>query len=301
MSRYVVTGGAGFIGSHLTRTLLAEGHEVTVVDTLILGKREVVPEGVRLLEVDIRNTKELETVFQNADGVFHLAAIPRVQPSILDPVGTNEVNVGGTVSVLKAAHDAKVKRVVYAASSSAYGPPETLPLTEDMKAHPISPYGLQKYESELYCTLFSEIYGLETVSLRYFNVYGPGGPATGAYALVIPIFIKQRQDGVPLTIVKDGEQSRDFTHVRDVARANILAMQSPNVGKGEVINIGGGHPRTVNEIARMIGGPVTWLPERIEPKHTAADITKAKELLDWAPEVNFEEGIIELKKLAGIS
>ncbi|MEK7114242.1 MAG: NAD-dependent epimerase/dehydratase family protein, partial [Patescibacteria group bacterium] len=219
----VVTGGAGFIGSHLAAALLAEGYTVKVVDNLSSGKREKVPKGSLFFEQDVNDTAALTNVMVGTETVFHLAALPRVQFSIEHPIESNKANVDGTVSVLKAAQDAGVKRVVYSASSSAYGDQEVMPLTEDMPASPKSPYGLQKYIGELYCRLWSEVYGLPTVSLRYFNVYGPGASAEGAYALVIAKFLSQRALGEPMTITGDGTQTRDFTHVRDIVRANILA------------------------------------------------------------------------------
>ncbi len=296
----IVTGGAGFIGSHVAAALVARGDEVHVIDNLAAGKKERVNLKAVFHEADIRDFDALAPVFVGADAVFHLAALPRVQPSIADPRTTHDTNVTGTLNVLVAARDAKVKRVVYSASSSAYGNQDTMPLRESMEARPLSPYGLQKYIGELYCRLFHEIYGLPTVSLRYFNVYGPGAATEGAYALVIGKFLEQRKNGTPLTIVPDGTQSRDFTHVSDVVRANLMAAESPNVGTGEVINIGGGRNRTVLEVAALIGGPTVFIAPQLEPKHTLADITKAKELLGWSPTVPFEDGIAELKKLYGI-
>lgn len=227
----VVTGGAGFIGEHLCRALNQEGFEVRSVD---------IKTGT-----DILDTDRLRQLFSGAKFVFHTAALPRVQHSIEHPQETHRVNVEGTLSVLLAAKDAEVGRVIYSASSSAYGDQDTMPLREDMSANPKSPYGLQKYIGELYCRLFSEVYGLPTVSLRYFNVYGPGAPSEGAYALVIAKFIEQRLCGVPLTITSDGTQTRDFTHVNDVVRSNLLAAKSTRVGKGEVINIGSGRNASV--------------------------------------------------------
>lgn len=299
-TKVIVTGGAGFIGSHLVEVLVAKNFDVHVIDNLVAGKRENVNSGAKLYEVDIRDFDKIKPIFEGADLVFHLAALPRVQPSIIDPRTTHDTNVTGTLNALVAARDAKVKRVIYSASSSAYGNQDKLPLTEDMPAMPLSPYGLQKYIGELECRLFSEIYGLETVSLRYFNVYGPRASSEGAYALVIGKFLEQRKKGEPLTIVPDGNQSRDFTHVKDVVRANILAAESPRVGKGEVVNIGGGRNYSVNELADIIGGPRIFIEPRTEPKHTLADISKAKELLGWEPQVKFEEGIAELKALNGL-
>ena len=298
--KVVVTGGAGFIGAHLTDALIERGFAVHVMDDLSGGKRENVNPRAEFHQVDIRDFEKLAPIFNGTKYVFHTAALPRVQPSIQDPRKTNDINVNGTLNVLVAARDAGVKRVVYSASSSAYGNQDTLPLREDMEARPMSPYGLQKYIGELKCRLFNIVYGLETVSLRYFNVYGPRAPVEGAYALVVGKFLDQRKKGEPLSVVPDGKQSRDFTHVRDVVRANILAAESDKVGKGEVINIGGGHNRTVFEIAELIGGPWKFVEPRLEPRHTLADITRARELLGWEPQVKFEEGIGELKRIFNI-
>ncbi|MDE1919631.1 MAG: NAD-dependent epimerase/dehydratase family protein [Patescibacteria group bacterium] len=295
-TKAVVTGGVGFIGSHLAAALLKEGYSVAVVDNLSGGKREKVPEGATFFEQDINDTAALAPIMAGAKFVFHLAALPRVQYSIEHPVETNRANVDGTVSVLKAAHDAGVARVIYSASSSAYGDQEVMPLTEDLSASPKSPYGLQKYIGELYCRLWSDVFGLPTVSLRYFNVYGPGASAEGAYALVIAKFLKQRTQGMPMTITGDGAQTRDFTHVRDVVRANMLAAGSQKVGKGEVINIGAGRNASVARVAELIGGPVEHVSARLEPRDTLADNTRARELLGWQPSVSLEDGIAELKK-----
>jgi UDP-glucose 4-epimerase len=292
--KMVVVGGAGFIGSNVTEALVARGDEVHVIDNLVGGKREHVDSGAVLHEVDICDFEDIKPILEGADTVFHLAALPRVQFSIEHPLETNEVNVGGMLKVLTAAKDGGVRRVVYSASSSVYGDQEIMPLKETMPANPLSPYGLQKYIGEEYCALFSVVYGLETVSLRYFNVYGKNQDPDGAYALVIGKFLQQKSEGKPLTITGDGEQSRDFTAVRDVVRANILASESPHVGRGEAINIGAGRNCTINRLAEIIGGPVEFVEARLEPKHTRADIVKAKELLGWEPEVLLEDGIAEL-------
>ncbi len=300
--KIVVTGGAGFIGSHIAKTYLEQGADVHVVDNYAGGKRaDRMFDGVTYHEVDIRDYDTLAPVIAGADYVFHEAALPRVQFSIENPELTFSVNAGGTISVLRAAHEGKVKRVVFAASSSAYGDQPTLPLMEDMPAMPKSPYGLQKYVSELSCKLWSEVYGLQTVALRYFNVYGPGFDPEGAYALVIGKFLKQRMEGTPMTITGDGTQTRDFTHVSDVVRANMLAAESANVGHGEVINIGAGRNATVNQIAELIGGESVHIAPRLEPHDTLADNSKARKLLGWEPTVKLEDGIAELKKLANLS
>lgn len=300
----VVTGGAGFLGSHLCPALLDAGYEVHVVDTLVAGKREHVPKGATLHEIDIRDTAALGELFKTLTpivGLFHLAALPRVQYSIDYPLESNDVNIAGTLSVLSAARDAKVGRVVYSASSSAYGDQATLPLHEEMLPKPKSPYALQKHTNEHYCRVFTEVYGLPTVSLRYFNLYGPNSDPRGPYAQAIIKFLYQRKEGVPITIAGDGEQTRDCVHVRDVVRANILALESAKAGKGEVINIGSGTDVSINEIARMVGGESVHIAPRVEPRHTRADITRAKELLGWEPTVSIAEGMAELKTLLNIS
>lgn len=296
----VVTGGAGFVGSHVVDALIDDGYAVSVIDNLSAGKKEHVHKDAELSVTDIRDYEAIRPVFDNADVVFHLAALPRVQYSIEHPEETNSVNVGGTLSVLRAAHDAGVGKFVYAASSSAYGNQEQLPLSEDLPPQPLSPYALQKHVGELYCRVFSTVHGMKTVSLRFFNVYGPRLDPEGAYALVIGKFLKQKKDGTPLTITGTGENTRDFTHVRDIVRGMLLAAHSPNVGNGEVINLGRGEQTSVNEVARLIGGPVVYIDPRFEPPHTKADITKAKALLDWVPEISLKDGIEELKKQFGV-
>ncbi len=300
-TKVVVTGGAGFIGSHLTDALVAEGYEVHVIDNLSGGKRAQVNARAVFHNTDIRELDIIKPFINGAAYVFHLAALPRVGYSVAHPKETHEVNVTGTVNVLIAAKEGGAKRVIYSGSSSAYGDQPRLPLVETMTPAPKSPYGLQKYICERYGALWSEVYGLETVSLRYFNVYGPRLNPDGAYALVIGRFLKQRKAGKPLTIFGDGTQTRDFTHVSDVARANLLAMKSTKVGHGEVLNIGAGRNFSVNELAKLIGGPIVHESPRLEPHDTLADNTLAKKLLGWKPEVTLEEGIAELKRLGGLS
>lgn len=295
--KVVVIGGAGFICSHLTDALVERNYEVHALDDLSGGKKENVNSKATFHETDIRNLEAITPLIKGALYVFHTAALPRVQYSIEHPIETSDVNIGGTLNVLIAAQEGGVKRVIYSASSSAYGDQDTLPLSEDMQVNPKSPYGLQKYVGELYCRVWNMVHGLETVSLRYFNVYGPRLNPDGAYALAVGKFLKQRKAGKPLTIWGDGTQTRDFTHVRDVVRANLLAAESKKVGKGEVINIGSGRNFSVNELAKLIGGEVVHLPPRIEPHDTLADNSLARKLLGWKPEVTLEDGITELKKI----
>jgi UDP-glucose 4-epimerase len=297
--KYIVTGGAGFIGSHIVDLLVERGDEVCVVDNFLTGKRERVNPQAVVEEVDIREAEALPSIFQGACGVFHLAAQPRMQLSISEPRLTNDINITGTLNVLLAARDAGVRRVVYSASSSAYGADKQMPLKEDMPPRPIIPYAIQKRVGEQYCEMTSRFYGLETVSLRYFNVYGPRQTTAkdGPYATAIGIFLEQRKNGEPMSVVPDGTQRRDFTHVRDVARANILAMESDQVGKGEIINIGTGKNYSILEVAEMIGGPWKFIePRKGEVYETLADNTKALKLIRWTPEISFEDGIAALKK-----
>jgi UDP-glucose 4-epimerase len=298
--KVVVTGGAGFIGSHIVDALIADGYEVQVIDNLSNGKKENVNPKAIFHKADICDLKSIKPIFRGARYVFHEAALPRVQFSIKHPAESHNANVNGTLNVLIAAKDAGVKRVVYAASSSAYGDPKSLPLVETMTANPKSPYGLQKYIGELYCRMFSLIYGLETVSLRYFNVYGPRNSSKGAYALVIAKFFDLKKKGKPMTITGDGTQTRDFTSVHDVVRANLLAMKSPKVGKGEALNVGAGRNFSVNKVAELIGGKSIHIAPRLEPHDTLASNKLALNLLNWKPKVKLEDGITELKKLCRI-
>jgi len=289
--KVLVTGGAGFIGSNLVDELIKQNYQVVILDDLSTGKEENLNPQAQFIKADIRNLEQIKPHFQGVDYVFHVAALPRVQLSIEDPITTHDININGTLNVLMAAKEAKVKRLVYSASSSAYGNVDQLLLTEDILPQPMSPYGLQKYVGEHYCRNFSLLYGLETVSLRYFNVYGPRMAFEGAYVTVIAVFLQQKREGKVLTITGDGTQTRDFTYVDDVVSANILAATGSQVGKGEVINIGAGDNHSVNEVAQKIGGATEFIPPRIEPHDTLADITRAKKLLGWRPKVSFGVGL----------
>jgi len=291
MSKLLITGGAGFIGSNLVDELINQGHEVVVLDNLSTGKKENLNPEAKFIKADIVDLEQIKPHFIGIDYVFHLAALPRVQWSIENPVEAHNANINGTLNVLLAARDARVKRLVYSASSSAYGDTDKLPTKEDQLPQPMSPYGLHKYVGEHYARLFSLLYGLETVSLRYFNVYGPKMAFEGAYCTVIATFLKQKKEGKKMTITGDGTQTRDFTYVGDVVRANILASQSDKVGRGEVINIGAGNNYSVNEIANQLGGDVEFISPRVEPHDTLADNSRARELLGWKPEVELEDGI----------
>ena len=301
--KYLVTGGAGFIGSNLVDKLVADGHEVHVLDNFCSGKKENCNEKANYYNLDISdsslNRKFIE-IMNNTYGLFHLAALPTVQLSIDDPITYEKNNTIGTLNMLKCAHDAKIKRFIYSGSSSVYGNTDKLPLKESDFVNPISPYAAQKYYGEIYCKMFSQIYGLETVSLRYFNVYGERQNMDGAYALVIAIFIQQKINNKPLTIRGDGEQRRDFTYVGDVVEANILAMKSNNVGLGEVINIGRGKNQSINQIAKTIGQKSINIDPVVEPRKTLSDNSLAKKLLNWEPKMDVSNWIIEHKKSLGL-
>lgn len=293
---YLVTGGAGFIGSHIVEALLKRGNKVRVLDNFGTSKKENVPAGVELFEASITDPATIASAFKDVDGVFHTAALPRVEESIANPLESNEINITGTLNVILAARDASVRRIVFSSSSSLYGNPTALPTPEDTIPNPMSPYALQKCVGEGYMKLASLFWKVETISLRYFNVYGPRMSLKGAYKLVIPIFLEQKLKGRPLTITGDGTQTRDFVYVDDVVRANLLAMDGGNIGNGEIINIGTGTNYSMNQIAALIGGSTAYIPPRVEPHDTLADTRRAKKLLGWTPKVKFEEGLKRTKE-----
>ena len=297
MKKVLVTGGAGFIGSNLVDELIKQDIEVIVIDDLSTGFTENVNPKATLHVLDIsRHKNQIEKLMAGVDIVFHLAALARVQPSIEDPQTFNKINVNGTLNVLFAAHKDGVKRVVYSASSSCYGNNKTFPTPETELTNPLSPYGLQKYVGEQYCKMFSEVYNLDTVSLRYFNVYGERMNFEGAYKLVIAVFAEQTMQGKPLTITNDGEQKRDFTYVGDVVKANILAATHSKKLNGESFNIGNGDNYSVNELADMFGGEKQYGNKVLEPFQTLADNTKAKKILKWKPKGDLPTWVKEYKK-----
>ena len=298
----VVTGGAGFIGSNLVDKLIDMGVEVHIIDNLSTGfKRNLNPKATFWKrDISKLDPDKPWSGLENTDVIFHLAALARVQPSIEDPIPFDKVNIGGTLRMLKLAHNLGVARFVYSASSSAYGNATKFPTPEEHSTNPLSPYGLQKYVGEQYCKMFSQVYGLDTVSLRYFNVYGERMSLEGAYKLAIPIFANQMLEGKPLTINNDGEQRRDFTYIEDVVNANILAATNPEDLKGEVFNVGNGDNYSVNELADMLGGEKSYGNKVIEPFQTLADNSKAALILNWEPKGSLPTWIKKYKKELGI-
>ena len=302
MALYLITGIAGFIGSSLARAILAQGDQVRGVDNFATGKRENLQgilDRIDFHEADILDLDVMHEACAGVDFVLHEAAIPSVPKSVLDPLGSNRANVGGTVNVLVAARDAKVKRVVYAASSSAYGDTPTLPKHEAMRPDPVSPYAVAKLASEHYMISFHRCYGLETVCLRYFNVFGPRQDPSSPYSGVLAKFITLMLRGEQPTIYGDGEQSRDFTYIDNVVEANLLASKAPAERvAGQVFNIATGGRVTLNEMFTLLQGLTSY---KVEPeygperggdiKHSLADISKAVTALGYKTVVNFEEGL----------
>jgi len=302
MSSYLITGIAGFIGSTLARGVLAQGNRVRGLDNLSTGKPENLAEirdQIDLREADLLDLKSVQEACRGVDYVLHEAAIPSVPRSVLDPLESNRANVDATANLLVAARDAKVKRVVYAASSSAYGDTPTLPKREDTLPSPISPYAVAKLTGEYYMTSFWRCYGLETVSLRYFNIFGPRQDPTSPYSGVLAKFITQMLKGEPPVIFGDGKQSRDFTYAENVVTANLLACQAP-AGEvaGRVFNVATGTRIDLNETFRVLkkltgySGEVKYEAERAgDVKHSLADLSLAQKHLGYKPTVGFEEGL----------
>jgi nucleoside-diphosphate-sugar epimerase len=299
MARYLVTGGAGFIGSHLVEELLRRGESVRVADNFSTGKRENLPSGsnVDLVEGDLAEDAVARRAVDGCEFVLHQAAIPSVPRSVKDPLTSHRANVDSTLQVLLAARDARVKRLVYAGSSSAYGDTAVLPKREDMRPQPLSPYALQKLVGEQYCQLFAKLYGLETVAIRYFNVFGPRQDPGSPYSGVISLFTKALIEGRPPTIHGDGKQTRDFTYVSDVVQGVLLACQANNVS-GEVINVAHGGRISLLELVRALqlilcqdAQPVFDPPREGDVRDSQADIFKARQLLGFAPSVPFDEGL----------
>ncbi len=292
----IVTGGAGFIGSHLVDALLDAQARVRVIDNFATADRRHINPKAELVEADVRDGSSISQAFEGIDTVFHVAALPRIPLSIAKPLETHMTNVVGTLNVLIAARDAKVRRVVFSGSSSVYGVQTAMPLVETMTPHPQSPYALQKLAGEEYARLFHRLYGLQTIALRYFAVYGPRMVEEGAYKLAIAAFLRARREGRPLEIHGDGEQTRDFTHVSDIVRANLLAADC-EIADGRPINIGCGENVSINRVAAMFGGPTVHREGRAgDMRDTLADNREAARILGWHPEVSVADGIANLLK-----
>jgi nucleoside-diphosphate-sugar epimerase len=303
----VVTGGAGFIGSHLTDALIDRGDEVVVIDDLSNGKAEVVNERAQFVEGDVADADLVRAAIDGAELVFHEAALGSVKRSIETPLRTDHANVHGTLTVLDAARAAGVRRVVAASSSSVYGGAAPLPSSESDATAPRSPYAVTKVTLELYCRVYAELLGLDTVCLRYFNVFGPRQRSDSAYAAVVPLFVRALLDGDPPTIYGDGEQRRDFTYVDDAVRANLLAAEAPAARcSGRVYNVSGGAPRSILELlttlSRMLGveaNPVHGEPRPGDARDSAADLSAAATDLGYEPTITFEEGLRRVLEATG--
>jgi len=300
MASFLITGVAGFIGSSIARELVRRG--VRGIDNFETGKQENIAsirDRMEFVESDIRDREGLNNVFDGVDYVFHQAALPSVPLSVGDPVRSHDININGTLNILLAARDAKVKRVLYAASSSAYGETLTLPKREDMAPNPVSPYAVQKLTGELYMQCFTRVYGLETVSLRYFNVFGPHQDPSSPYSGVIAKFITQMLEGETPTIFGDGETTRDFTYIDNAVQANLLAAAAPaEAVSGQVFNIGVARQVSLNQtfqiLREIIGfkGNVKYASRRVgDVKHSLADISRAQKAFNYSPDIDFEEGL----------
>ncbi|MBM3206355.1 MAG: NAD-dependent epimerase/dehydratase family protein [Candidatus Staskawiczbacteria bacterium] len=297
MKKYLVTGGAGFIASHLVDQLILGGDEVIIIDDLSTGKEENINKKAKFYKLDICDFEKIKPLFKGVDGVFHLAAIPSVPQSVADPIGTSRVNVMGAINVFKASVEHDIKRVVFASSSAVYGNQKTLPFKENMQPNPVSPYGLQKLVGEQFAKVFCDLYNIQIVCMRYFNVYGPRVDVNSDYSLVLGKFLKLHQEGKPLTIYGDGKQTRGFCYVLDVVNANIRAMESNKVKGFEILNISGKGSSSIKDLAKLIGGEVVYLPKRKgDPLHTKADINRAKKIIGWQPNVDFKEGVVLTKE-----
>src|SRR5258707_6083367 len=295
----LVTRGAGFIGSHLVDALVAAGLRVRTIDNFVTGRREGMNRAADVVEADIRDASSIATAFDGVDTVFHVAAQPRIPLSIAKPVETHMTNVVGTLNVLIAARDHKVRRVVYSGSSSVYGDQAKIPLVETMTPNPLNPYALQKYVGEQYARMFHRLFGMQTITLRYFGVYVPRMQFDGSYVLAIAAFLKAKREGRPLEIYGNGEQTRDFTHVSDVVSANMLAMDC-EIADGRAINIGRGENVSLNRIAAMIGGATVHHEGRAgDMRDTLADRTQAERGLGWRPRVSIQERTAGLLRREG--
>ena len=296
--RALVTGGAGFIGSNIVDELINRGHQVVVIDNESADENDRFywNKNANNYKYDICDYEKIEPLFKRIDWVFHLAAQSRIQPTIKNPVKAVKVNCVGTTNILQASRKHKVKKVMYSSTSACYGLVNEPPLHEEMKTDCLNPYSVTKVAAEDICEMYTRLFGLKTVIFRYFNVYGERQPTRGQYAPVIGLFKKQKYSGEPRTVVGDGLQTRDYTHVSDVVNANILAAESDNVGHCELMNIGAGKSYSVMDLVEIIGGEHIYIPPRPgESRHTLADISRANMLLKWNPKVKLEDWLEENK------
>lgn len=290
--RAIVTGGAGFIGSNIVDELIKKGYEVTVIDNESAKENDRFywNDKAKNYKYDICDFEKIEPLFKNVDYVFHLAAQSRIQPAIENPIRTVRVNCEGTTNILQACRNHKVRKVIYSSTSACYGLSNNPPLHEEMNTDCLNPYSVTKVGGEEICRMYTKLFGVKTVTFRYFNVYGDRQPTRGQYAPVIGLFLKQKSNNNPMTVVGDGLQTRDYTNVKDVVNANIIAAENNNVGNGEIINIGAGKSYSVLDLVKMVGGKHVFIPPRLgESRHTLADNSKAKKLLNWKPKIKLED------------
>lgn len=292
----LVTGGCGFIGSHLVDRLLNDGNEVTIIDSLVGGSLRNIEHHkgntkLHFKQADIADYEQILPLFKDIDRVYHLAALADIVPSIEKPIPYHRSNVDGTINVLEACRHNNVKRIIYAASSSCYGIPEKYPTSETAAISAQYPYAHTKYIGEEYCMHWHKVYGLNITSMRFFNVYGPRARTSGTYGAVFGVFLAQKLNNKPFTVVGDGKQTRDFTFVTDVVDACVTAANNNNVS-GEIMNVGSGNTYSINRLVELLGGKVEYIPKRPgEPDCTFADTAKINRLIGWKPKVSFEDGV----------
>lgn len=293
MQRTIVTGGCGFIGSYIVKELARQGYEVVVIDSLLTGKKENIDPSIPLIEADIQNIEQILPNINEGDIIFHLAALTSVPESIANPLPYHETNITGTYNVYEAARIKKARGIIFSSSAAVYGTQEGI-LDETAPVHPESPYAFQKMFGELLGEHYSAVYKIPHVSLRYFNVYGKGNHEEGSYAPVTARLLKAKREGTPLPIIGDGEQTRDFIHVEDVAKANVLAIELLKRGVSETLNISSGVPNRIIDIAKAIGGNIIHHPPRVEIKHSCGNPEKAFKIMNFKPEIAFDKGLQKL-------
>ena len=294
--KILVTGGCGFIGSHISEILINEGNDIIIIDNVSNGRLDNINHFLsnnkcKFYNADISNFNEIELYFKDVDVVFHMAALADIVPSIVEPYKYHNANVNGTISVLEACKKHKIRRFIYAASSSCYGIPDKYPTSEHSLINPEYPYALTKFIGEQYVMHWSKVYGINATSLRFFNVYGTRSRTSGTYGAVFGVFLAQKINNKPFTVVGDGNQTRDFTYVTDVANACIVASRSDKA-IDQIFNVGSGNTYSINKLVELLEGDIIYIPKRPgEPDCTFADISKIKEYLNWEPKVSFENGV----------